>query len=255
MNAGETQIVATGSYSARDARTAEIALAVADAFRGKGLGTLLLERLAMLAVRNGFTRFWALTNAENVPMLDVFRASGFALRERADGGDIEINLEVAPTEGSVARMEIRDRVATVASLLPLFQPNAVAVVGASRDPSAIGARVLNALVSAGFHGSVYPVNPKATEIADLKAYPSVRHLPKPVDLAVIAVPAAAVSGVVDDCAARGVRGSRSSRPGSRMSEERALFGRKHSSRRFAATGCGWLGRTVWDCSTPIPTSC
>ncbi len=205
VNAGETRIVATGSYAAKDAITAEVSLAVADAFHGKGLGTLLLERLAMIAVRNGFTRFWALTTAENVPMLDVFRASGFELREQTDGSDIKIDLDVVPTERSVARLETRDRVATVASLLPLFQPNAVAVVGASRDPSAIGARVLNSLVGAGFRGSIYPVNPKATEISGLKAYPSVRELPKQVDLAVIAVPATAISSVVDDCAARGVR--------------------------------------------------
>jgi acetyl coenzyme A synthetase (ADP forming)-like protein len=96
-------------------------------------------------------------------------------------------------------------VATVASLVPLFRPGAVAVVGASRDPGAIGRHALDALVRAGFHGPVYPVNPKAAEINGLRAYPSVRDIPGPVDLAVIAVPAAAVLGVVDDCHARGVR--------------------------------------------------
>ena len=43
-------------------------------FQGKGIGTLLLERLALLAVSNGLRRFWAVTMAENQPMLDVFRA-------------------------------------------------------------------------------------------------------------------------------------------------------------------------------------
>ena len=205
VHEGESRIVATGSYLARDTNTAEVALAVADAFRGKGLGTLLLERLALVAVRNGFTRFWALTSADNAPMLDVFRASGFDVTNRPDRDGVEIDLSLAPTEASVSRHETRDRVATVASLLPFFRPNGVAVVGSSRDPLAVGHRALDALIRSGFRGLIYPVNPKAVEVAGLRCYPSVRELPGPVDLAVIAVPAPAVPGAVDDCATHGVR--------------------------------------------------
>jgi acetyl coenzyme A synthetase (ADP forming)-like protein len=205
-NSHGTHIIATGSCLARDARTAEVALAVAEDFRDKGLGTLLLERLALLAVRNGFTRLWALTGADNAPMLRVFRDSGFAVRERPNGSEVEIDLSVIPTERSVAHAETCDRVATIASLMPLFRPNAVAVVGASRDHNAIGRHVLDGLLRGGFRGPIYPINPKAREIAGLRAFPSMRELPGPVDLAVIAVPATAVPAVVDDCAARGVRG-------------------------------------------------
>ena len=202
---GETKFIATGTYIAEDNRTAEVSLAVADHLRGKGLGTLLLERLASVAARHGFTKFSALTASENLPMLEVFRASGFVIRERPDRGEVEVELDVVPTAASLAGLETRDRVATVASMLPFFRPNGVAVVGASRDPSSVGRRVLSALASGGFRGPVYPVNPKAAEIAGVPCYPSVRDLPEPVDLAVIAVPARAVAGVVDDCAARGVR--------------------------------------------------
>jgi acyl-CoA synthetase (NDP forming) len=79
-------------------------------------------------------------------------------------------------------------VATVASLTPFFRPRAVAVVGASRDPAAVGRQLLEAIVRGEFRGPVYPVNPKAATVAGLRAYPSVRDLPPPVDLAVIAVP-------------------------------------------------------------------
>ena len=202
---GEPRIVGTGSYLAKDERTAEVAFAVDDALQGKGLGTLLLERLALLAARNGFTRFWAVTHADNQAMRDVFRESGFAVEERLEAGDIEVNLSVVPSETSVARMEMRDRVATVASLRPFFRPKSVAVVGASRDPSSIGYRILEALVLNRFQGPVYPVNPKAAVVGCIHAYPSARELPEPVDLAVLAVPRDAVLGVVDDCAARGVR--------------------------------------------------
>lgn len=112
---------------------------------------------------------------------------------------------IVPGETSAARPETQNRGATTASLRPFFHPNAVAVVGASRDPASIGYRLLDALVRGGFPGPVYPINPKATEVRGLQAYPSVRVLPQPVDLAVLTVPRDAVLGVVDDCAARGVR--------------------------------------------------
>lgn len=203
--AGAARIVATGSYQVVRDKTAEIAFAVDDAFHGKGLATLLLERLAVLAAQHGIERFWAVTHADNQKMIEVFRDSGFQVREKLESGFLEIDLAVAATEGSVARSELRDRVATAASLRPFFQPRAVAVIGASRDPASIGYRILDGLVRDGFRGPVYPVNPKAAQIRGLKAYASIRALPPPVDLAIVAVPRDLVLPLVDDCAAAGVR--------------------------------------------------
>ena len=202
---GASRIIASANYMARDEATAEIALAVDDAFHGKGIGSLLLERLAVLAVRNGFHRFWAVTMPDNQRMLDVFRQSGFECHSRANDGCVEIDLLVTPNESSVACAEFRDRVATAASLRPFFQPSRVAIVGASRSPTNIGTRVLNAVVSGGFRGPVYPVNPKAGFVGSLKAYPNLHELPEVPDLVVVAVPATAVGKVIDDCAGRGVR--------------------------------------------------
>ncbi|MDP2605339.1 MAG: GNAT family N-acetyltransferase, partial [Deltaproteobacteria bacterium] len=199
------RIIAAGTYMARNETTAEIALTVDDAFQGKGIGTLLLERLALLAAANGFRRFWAVTQLENKAMLDVFRESGFECRTKADGAYVEIDLSVIPSEASVARAELRDRVLTTTSLLPFFQPGAVAVIGASRNPANIGGRILNALTANGFRGPIYPINPHTSSIGSLTAYPSLRSLPHNVDLAVVAVPRDAVLQVIDDCAARGVR--------------------------------------------------
>src|SRR5262249_33920970 len=86
-----------------------------------------------------------------------------------------------------------------------FRPQSVAVIGASRDPASLGHRVLQALIANQFHGRVYPVNPSAALLAGLAAYPSARDLPEAVDLAVVVVPRGAVLGVVDDCAAHGVK--------------------------------------------------
>ena len=199
-----SRIIASANYMAHDEATAEIALAVDDAFQGKGIGSLLLERLAVLAVRNGFRRFWAITSRQSA-MLDVFRKSGFACRSRVDEGYTEIDLSVLPSEASVARAEFFDRVATVASLRPFFHPSAIAVIGVSRNPNNIGTRILNAIISAGYKGPVYPVNPKTDVVASLKAYPNLGELPRAPDLVVVAVPSSAVSAVIDDCAAHAVR--------------------------------------------------
>jgi acetate---CoA ligase (ADP-forming) len=199
------RIIATGNYVARDETTAEIAMAVDDKFQGKGIGTLLLERLALLAVSNGLRRFWAVTMAENQPMLDVFRNSGFECHSHPDNNYIEIDFSVLPTEASVAQAEIRDRVSTVASLRPFFYPRSVAVVGASRNPRSIGGRLLNALATNGFKGSLYPINPNASVVGSLPCYPSVRALPEAPHLAIITVAPNVLLGVIDDCAVRGVK--------------------------------------------------
>ena len=98
-----------------------------------------------------------------------------------------------------------DADARIASLHPLLLPRSVAVVGASRDPAAIGHRILAALVEGRFHGRVHPVNPRADSIASVPAYPSVVDIGRPVDLGVIAVPAARVPAAVEDCARAGVK--------------------------------------------------
>src|SRR5437867_10745201 len=198
-------VVAAGSYVARDATTAEVAMAVEDRLQSKGIGTHLLERLALLAARAGFTRFWAITQSENRGMIDVFRHSGFPLAERFDGGYLEMDFSVLPTASSVELSEMRDRVFTAASIRWFFKPSSVAVIGASREPSSIGYRILEALVNDRFQGPVYPVNPSAKVVGSMHAYPSVLELPEPVDLAIIATPRDAVLGVVDECARHGVK--------------------------------------------------
>jgi acetyl coenzyme A synthetase (ADP forming)-like protein len=202
---GADRVIATGSYQAMDAQKAEVAFAVDDAFHGKGLGTLLLERLAVLAARQGFMRFWAVTHADNRSMIEVFENSGFEIKERQKGGTVEVELSVIPGEVFITRSEMRDRIATSASLRPFFRPKSVAVIGASRDPNSLGHRILDALLKNQFQGLVFPVNPKADQIAGLPAYASARNLPQPVDLAIIAVPRDIVPAVVEDCAARGVK--------------------------------------------------
>jgi len=87
-----------------------------------------------------------------------------------------------------------------------FEPESVAVVGASRTPGKVGSTILKNLLTLRYEGQVFPVNPNTPEISGLRAYPSVAEIPHRVDLAVIAIPAPLVLDVVRDCAKKRVRG-------------------------------------------------
>ena len=84
-------------------------------------------------------------------------------------------------------------------------PESIAVIGASRRADSIGHQLLQNILAAGFHGRVHAVNSEALEVAGLKAHSRVSDIPDQIDLAVVAVPAEAVLGVVHDCAAAGVK--------------------------------------------------
>ena len=92
------------------------------------------------------------------------------------------------------------------NLNQFFDPRAVAVVGASTDPTKLGHAVLFNVLEHGFTGDVYPINPKADEVLGKKAYASVLDVPGPIDLAVIVVPSKFVAGVVEECGQKGVKG-------------------------------------------------
>lgn len=91
-------------------------------------------------------------------------------------------------------------------LSALLRPRSVAVVGASGRRGTIGAEILHNLLRNGFRGPVYPVNPTAIAVQSVRAWPDVRAIPDPVDLAVVVVPQPQVLGVVDACLEKGVRG-------------------------------------------------
>ncbi|HVA89798.1 MAG TPA: CoA-binding protein, partial [Chloroflexota bacterium] len=81
------------------------------------------------------------------------------------------------------------------ALARMFAPRTVAVIGASRREHSIGGEIVRNLAASGFQGAVYPVNPHATAIHAIPAYPSVESLPTSVDLAIIVTPAPTVVGV------------------------------------------------------------
>ncbi len=92
------------------------------------------------------------------------------------------------------------------SLKYIFEPESVAVVGASPTPGTVGNAILSNLLSSGFQGTVYPVNPRHTRILSIKTYESVGAIPDAVDLAVVCVPREAAEPIVQQCADKGIKG-------------------------------------------------
>jgi acetyl coenzyme A synthetase (ADP forming)-like protein len=87
----------------------------------------------------------------------------------------------------------------------LFNPGAIAVIGASADPKKVGHAVLNNLLRFKFKGALYPVNPSGNDILGLKVYAKVSNIKRPVDLAILVIPATLVPAILRECAAAGIK--------------------------------------------------
>ena len=190
---------------------AEVAFAVPDDMHGRGVASLLLEHLVWRARQRGLEAFTAETLAENSAMLRVFADAGLPARRRIAGDTVELTFPLPAGDDdyrlgsyleAVAGRESR---ANVASLRPLLQPRSVAVVGASRRRGTAGRAILRNIVTGGFTGPVYAVNPHARTMEGVPCVASVDDLPGPVDLAVIAVPPSVVPEVAVQCGRHGVR--------------------------------------------------
>jgi acetate---CoA ligase (ADP-forming) len=198
-------IIAHAAYvRTRDGR-AEVAFLVADPWQGQGIATILLAHLASIAELHGISTFTAEVLPHNHRMIDVFRQSGFPVAMRSTPDAIEIEFPTSLSDDAKDRFEERERIAAVAAVRSVLEPQSVAVVGASRRHGTIGAEVLRNLLASEFAGIVYAVNPRADAVQSLPAYPSVGEIPGPVELAVIVVAADQVVAVARDCAAKGVR--------------------------------------------------
>lgn len=95
---------------------------------------------------------------------------------------------------------------SVRNLSHIFQPQRIAVIGASDDPSKVGFQVLRNLITNGFGGVVYPVNSQREAVQGIQAYPTLAAVPRVPDLAVICTPGKTVPAVIHDCGKAGVHG-------------------------------------------------
>jgi acyl-CoA synthetase (NDP forming)/GNAT superfamily N-acetyltransferase len=212
------QVVGCASYVAigeraagRQSGVAEIAFAVADHMHHRGIATLLLEHLVSYARSHQITTFTAQTLTENRAMLNVFADAGLPTERHFEDGVFETTfpLPAAATTTSgdsyLNAVAERERSAEAASLRHVLAPESVAVIGAGRRTGTAGRAILDNIRAGGYAGRVYAVNPRARQIGGERCLASVANLPEAVDLAVIAVPAAAVLDAAERCGRRGVR--------------------------------------------------
>src|SRR5262249_51108309 len=184
-----TRIVGIGTYvRLRDRSRAEVAFAVADDKKRRGIGSRLLERLAVHARREGVARFVAQGLPENIAMLGVFGDTGFEVTRRYVGGVVGVEFELTPSELVLDRIAERDHSAVAASLARFFEPSSVAVIGASSRRGAIGGELFRNIIAGDYSGAAYPVNPRGDPVGGVRAYTAVEQIGSAVDLAVVCVP-------------------------------------------------------------------
>jgi acetyl coenzyme A synthetase (ADP forming)-like protein len=202
------ELVGIGRYNAEDCPDgfAEAAFTVADDMQGKGIGTLLVYRIAAYARAHEIVGFRAHVLADNHAMMRVFRNAGFSMERDVDQGVYTVEIDTEHSDAVIEAEGRAEQIAIAASVMPLFYPTSIAVIGASRNKASIGGRLFNNIINADFNGPVDPVNPKASVVRSIHSYPSVLDIPGSVDLAFIVVPGRHVNDVVTECAEKGVRG-------------------------------------------------
>jgi acetyl coenzyme A synthetase (ADP forming)-like protein len=200
------EIVGQASYDRTVADRAKVGFTVTDAFQGRGLGTLLLKRLAEAAEAEGVAVFEADVVPDNHKMLEVFKESGFGVTMTSEPGLVHVQFPTSITPDARVRFEAREQIAAMNAVRGMLAPRSIAVVGAGRKRKTIGGEVFHNLMDGGFNGPVYPVNPVAEVVQSVRAYKSILDIPGPVDLAVIVVPAKLTMQAARECAEKGVHG-------------------------------------------------
>jgi acetyl coenzyme A synthetase (ADP forming)-like protein len=201
----QSKAVGLATYMETREGRAEMALVVDDPLQGFGLGSVLIEHLGEAAAEAGITTFEAEVLGSNSDMLEVLRNLDLPIETSLSSGVVHAEFPTSSPPLAIESFERREAIAASAGVARLFQPRSIAVIGASRRRGTIPGEVFHNLIQTGFEGPVFPVNPKAEVVQSVQAYPTVLDIPGEVDLAVVAVPAAAVAGVAQQCGEKGVK--------------------------------------------------
>ncbi|WP_406276654.1 GNAT family N-acetyltransferase [Nocardia sp. NBC_00881] len=183
---------------------AEVTFTVIDEFQSLGLGGLLLEHIAAAARDGGIAVLEADILAENLAMVRTLESSGYAVEFGPPGSILHADIAIQPRAQVLARSDRREHQSVRSSMQRIFYSRTVAVVGAGRGSDNLGRAVVKNLVTHGFPGRVYAVNPNASAVMGLPTHPTVRAIGEPIDLVVVAVEAGLVPEILRDCAAASV---------------------------------------------------
>ena len=204
---GELVAVASFERAAPQGGEAEVVVLAADLAGRAALPTLMVQYLAAGGREYGIERLVARVPVADEGQLAVLRDAGYRTEATSADGWVRLELVLGgpPGAGREASEGERGRTAEVRAVDRILRPKAVAVVGASSQHGTLGHRLFVNLLAGGFDGPVFPVNDQAAHVASVPAYATVLDVPGEIDLAVVAVPAAAVPGVVEQCGEKGVK--------------------------------------------------
>ena len=135
----------------------------------------------------------------------------------------------------------------------LFEPDSIAVVGASSEEEKVGHIILRNIIDSGFQGEIYPVNPKAEEILGRRSYPSVSDIPGKIDLAIIVIPARFVPKVLSTAGKEGVKAAiiisagfkEIGKEGAELEKDVQEIGKRYGM-RILGPNCLGLMNTSWN---------
>jgi acyl-CoA synthetase (NDP forming)/GNAT superfamily N-acetyltransferase len=201
---GDRLVGVASCERAGDGPRAEFAVFIADRDHGRGIGTLLLEHLTARARRLGVTELVGEVLPGNRDMLRVAHDLSPRAWAHFDRGIVDVRLQTGDDEQAQQAVDDRERTAEQASLQSLLRPRAIAIAGTGTG-TGTGRETLRALRGYGFTGRLYLVDTPGTSIGEEPVHRSLRDLPEPIDLLVVAEPAGQVAAVLADGAAAGVR--------------------------------------------------
>jgi acyl-CoA synthetase (NDP forming) len=141
---------------------------------------------------------------DNNRMLEVFGKSGFRVKRASAAGVIHLAFPTAETEEFTAASSAREREAAAHSVAGILRPKSVAIIGASRERTKLGGAIFANLREGGFTGALYPVNRVAIEVQGSRSFASLDAIGRPIELVVLAVPAATVEREIERCVRAGV---------------------------------------------------
>ena len=201
----DQHVVGHAAYELTDGDRAEVAFEVADEFKGMG-SERFCSRISQRPPRSTASRS---SRPRCCPTTTGWPASsaraGSVPQIRSKPDLIEVLVPTTVSAEGRERFDERERTAAVAAIRNFLEPRSAAVIGASRERGTVGGEIFHNLLSTGFNGPVYPINPKADVVQSVPAFKSIEEVPGEVQLAVIAVPAAAVIDTARACAAKGVK--------------------------------------------------
>jgi len=127
----------------------------------------------------------------------------FAGKDGAVAADVRVIVDFTPPAPRFRPSQAE----IVAAMNRIMRPDAIAVIGASAEDGKIGNSVMRNLIDGGYQGAIYPIHPRLDEVLGKKAYPSVKDIAGPLDIAVFAIPARAVAGALAECGEKQVAGA------------------------------------------------